>query len=67
VRKDRIGDTSEVVLFHYDERELIEALDTNYLEDKTEGRSDDYYYFESDTTSFHLSRSLQTTKILMQR
>jgi len=52
VRKDRIGDTSEVVLFHYDERELIEALDTNYLEDKTEGRSDDYYYFESDTTSF---------------
>jgi PGF-pre-PGF domain-containing protein len=52
VNEDRVDDTSEIVLYHYENGDLVEKLDTTYLEGKTENKDNDYYYFESETTSF---------------
>jgi PGF-pre-PGF domain-containing protein len=54
VSKNRIDEdeTSQVVLYHFEDGDLVGTLDTTYLDEVTDDRDDGYYYFESETTSF---------------
>jgi PGF-pre-PGF domain-containing protein len=52
VRQERVSETSQVVLYHFDEGDLVEVLETSYLEDVTDDKDNEFYYFESETTSF---------------
>ena len=52
VNEVRIDEPEQVLLFHSDDGEFIETVESEYLEDRTEDRDDEYLYFRADVPGF---------------